>query len=65
MSWAGPRSDPLASCGSGRLRPDGSVLTWRHEIWSGSFVSRPGMTPNAAFLAASLHGGGRGNPLGR
>ena len=39
--------------------PDGDVLSWRHEIWSGSFISRPGMTPNPAFLATSHRTGGQ------
>jgi CO/xanthine dehydrogenase Mo-binding subunit len=43
---------------SADCRPDGNVLSWRHEIWSGSFVSRPGMTPNPAFLATSHCAGG-------
>jgi len=42
-----------ADCGR-----DGTVLSWRHEIWSGSFISRPGMTPTPAFLAASHRAGG-------
>jgi CO/xanthine dehydrogenase Mo-binding subunit len=39
-------------------RPVQVVWSWRHEIWSGSFISRPGMTPTPAFLAASHRAGG-------
>jgi nicotinate dehydrogenase subunit B len=57
LSWSplGPAGVVRISADSG---PDGSVLSWRHEIWSGSFISRPGMTPNPAFLAASHRAGG-------
>ena len=37
---------------------DGSVLSWRHEIWSGSYMGRPGTTPTNALLAASHRTGG-------
>lgn len=57
LSWS-----PLGPAGVVRLSadcaPDGSVSSWRHEIWSGSFISRPGMAPNPAFLAASHRSGG-------
>ncbi|HET7666224.1 MAG TPA: molybdopterin cofactor-binding domain-containing protein, partial [Mycobacterium sp.] len=57
LSWS-----PLGPAGVVRLSAecasDGTVLSWRHEIWSGSFISRPGMTPNPAFLAASHRTGG-------
>jgi CO/xanthine dehydrogenase Mo-binding subunit len=57
LSWS-----PLGPAGVVRLSADcasdGTVLSWRHEIWSGSFISRPGMTPNPAFLAASHRAGG-------
>lgn len=57
LSWS-----PLGSAGVVRLSADcaadGAVLSWRHEIWSGSYVSRPGMTPNLAFLATSHRAGG-------
>ena len=57
LSWS-----PLGPAGVVRLSadcdPDGAVLSWRHEIWSGSFISRPGMTPNPAFLASSHRAGG-------
>ncbi|HYZ67195.1 MAG TPA: molybdopterin cofactor-binding domain-containing protein, partial [Mycobacterium sp.] len=57
LSWS-----PLGPAGVVRLSADcavdGAVLSWQHEIWSGSFVSRPGMTPNPAFLAASHRSGG-------
>jgi CO/xanthine dehydrogenase Mo-binding subunit len=57
LSWS-----PLGPAGVVRLSADsaadGTVLSWRHEIWSGSFISRPGMTPNPAFLAASHRSGG-------
>ncbi len=42
-----------AECGE-----DGAVLSWRHEIWGGSHISRPGTTPTTAFLAASHRAGG-------
>jgi nicotinate dehydrogenase subunit B len=58
LSWS-----PLGPAGVVRISADcaadGSVLSWRHEIWSGSFISRPGMTPNPAFLAASHRSGGQ------
>ena len=57
LSWS-----PLGPAGVVRLSADcasdGTVMAWRHEIWSGSFISRPGMTPNPAFLAASHRAGG-------
>jgi nicotinate dehydrogenase subunit B len=37
---------------------DGAVVSWRHEIWSGSYMGRPGTTPTPAFLAASHRAGG-------
>ncbi|WP_156688488.1 xanthine dehydrogenase family protein molybdopterin-binding subunit [Mycobacterium sp. Marseille-P9652] len=37
---------------------DGSVLGWRHEIWSGSYMGRPGTTPTNALLGASHRAGG-------
>jgi nicotinate dehydrogenase subunit B len=37
---------------------DGNVLSWRHEIWSGSYMGRPGTTPTNALLAASHRSGG-------
>ncbi|RDH77800.1 xanthine dehydrogenase family protein molybdopterin-binding subunit [Mycolicibacterium moriokaense] len=52
LVWA-----PFGSAGVARLSADtaadGAVLSWRHEIWSGTFVSRPGMTQPPAFLATS------------
>jgi len=52
LAWA-----PLGTAGVVRIdadtAADGSVLSWRHEIWSGSFISRPGMAPPPAFLATS------------
>ncbi|MFG1930568.1 molybdopterin cofactor-binding domain-containing protein [Mycobacterium sp. NPDC048908] len=57
LSWS-----PLGPAGVVRLSadcgPDGAVLSWRHEIWSPSYISRPGMTPNLAFLASSHSAGG-------
>jgi CO/xanthine dehydrogenase Mo-binding subunit len=57
LSWS-----PLGPAGVVRLSADcgadGAVLSWRHEIWGGSYISRPGMTPNLAFLAASHRAGG-------
>jgi CO/xanthine dehydrogenase Mo-binding subunit len=56
LSWS-----PLGPAGvvqlSADCAADGSVLAWRHEIWSGSFISRPGMTPQPAFLATSHRSG--------
>lgn len=53
LSWA-----PLGTAGVVRIAAgtasDGTVSSWRHEIWSGTFISRPGMTPPPAFLATSL-----------
>jgi CO/xanthine dehydrogenase Mo-binding subunit len=53
LGWA-----PLGTAGVVRVSADtasdGTVLSWRHEIWSGSFVSRPGPTPPPAFLGTSL-----------
>lgn len=37
---------------------DGGVVDWRHEIWSGSYMGRPGTTPTPALLAASERAGG-------
>ncbi len=52
LAWApfGPAAvvELAADCGE-----DGGVLGWRHEIWSGSYMGRPGTTPTPAFLAAS------------
>jgi nicotinate dehydrogenase subunit B len=52
LAWA-----PLGSAGVVRIAADTAVdrtvLSWRHEIWSGSFISRPGMTPPPAFLGTS------------
>ena len=52
LGWA-----PLGTAGVVRVSADtaddGTVLSWRHEIWSGSFISRPGMTQPPAFLGTS------------
>jgi xanthine dehydrogenase molybdopterin-binding subunit B len=52
LSWA-----PLGSAGVVRVSADtggdGRVLSWRHEIFSGSFISRPGMIEPPAFLGTS------------
>ncbi len=52
LAWA-----PLGTAGvvriSAETASDGTVVSWRHEIWSGSFISRPGMTPPPAFLGTS------------
>jgi nicotinate dehydrogenase subunit B len=29
------------------------VVAWHHEIWSGSYMGRPGLTPTTPFLAVS------------
>jgi nicotinate dehydrogenase subunit B len=60
LAWApfGPAAvvEIAADCSD-----DGSVLGWHHEIWSGSYMGRPGTTPTTAFLAASDRAGG--NPI--
>jgi len=57
LAWApfGPAAvvEIAADCGD-----DGAVLDWRHEIWSGSYMGRPGTTPTTPFLAASDRAGG-------
>jgi nicotinate dehydrogenase subunit B len=57
LAWApfGPAAvvETAADCSD-----DGSVLSWRHEIWSGSYMGRPGTTPTNALLAASHRAGG-------
>ncbi|SPM29212.1 xanthine dehydrogenase family protein molybdopterin-binding subunit [Mycobacterium terramassiliense] len=57
LAWApfGPAAvvEVAADCGD-----DGAVVDWRHEIWSGSYMGRPGTTPTSAFLAASERAGG-------
>jgi nicotinate dehydrogenase subunit B len=37
---------------------DGSVLTWRHEIWGNGHVTRPGFGRGSGLLAASERRGG-------
>lgn len=58
LGWA-----PLGSAGVVRISADtaddGTVLAWRHEIWSGSFMGRPGTTDTPSLLAASHRAGGR------
>jgi CO/xanthine dehydrogenase Mo-binding subunit len=57
LAWApfGPAGvvEITADCGD-----DGDVLGWHHEIWSGSYMGRPGTTPTNALLAASHRAGG-------
>ncbi|OBA75431.1 hypothetical protein A5641_25765 [Mycobacterium sp. 1554424.7] len=57
LAWApfGPAAvvEIAADCGD-----DGCVVEWRHEVWSGSYLGRPGTTPTPAFLAASERAGG-------
>ena len=57
LAWApfGPAAvvEMAADCDD-----DGSVVSWRHEIWSGSYLGRPGTTPTSALLAASHRAGG-------
>ena len=52
LAWA-----PVGSAGMVRIaadtKVDGAVLSWQHEIWSGSFISRPGMAASPAFLGTS------------
>jgi nicotinate dehydrogenase subunit B len=63
--WSRPDElgwSPLGPAGvvqiSAHTDKDGKVLAWRHEIWSGSYMGRPGTTPTTAFLAASHRAGG-------
>jgi CO/xanthine dehydrogenase Mo-binding subunit len=48
---------PLGSAGVVTVSADvddgGDVVAWRHEIWSGSYMGRPGLTPTTPFLAVS------------
>jgi CO/xanthine dehydrogenase Mo-binding subunit len=57
LAWA-----PFGSAGVVEIAvdcgDDGNVLAWRHEIWSGSYMGRPGTTPTNALLAASHRSGG-------
>ncbi|WP_068184832.1 molybdopterin cofactor-binding domain-containing protein [Mycobacterium sp. UM_CSW] len=57
LAWApfGPAAvvEIAAECGD-----DGGVVDWQHEIWSGSYMGRPGTTPTSALLAASERAGG-------
>jgi nicotinate dehydrogenase subunit B len=57
LSWS-----PFGPAGVVQLSADcdeeGTVLSWRHEIFSGSYMGRPGATPTSAFLAASHRAGG-------
>jgi nicotinate dehydrogenase subunit B len=57
LAWApfGPAAvvEVAADCSE-----DGDVLSWHHEIWSGSYMGRPGITPTNALLAASHRTGG-------
>ncbi|MEE6178684.1 xanthine dehydrogenase family protein molybdopterin-binding subunit [Mycobacterium sp. 050134] len=57
LAWApfGPAAvvEIGADCGD-----DGGVLAWRHEIWSNSYMGRPGTTATNALLAASHRAGG-------
>src|SRR6201990_2028032 len=57
LSWSpfGPAGVVQISADCGR---DGTAVSWRHEIWGGRLISRPGMTPTPAFLAASHRAGG-------
>jgi nicotinate dehydrogenase subunit B len=63
--WSRPDELAWAPFGSGAVveiaadcSDDGNVLSWRHEIWSGSYMGRPGTTPTNALLAASHRSGG-------
>ena len=57
LAWApfGPAAvvEVAADCDA-----DGSVVSWRHEIWSGSYLGRPGTTATNALLATSHLAGG-------
>lgn len=52
LGWA-----PLGTAGVVRISADtaedGTVMSWRHEIWGGTYVARPGMTEPPAFLGTS------------
>jgi CO/xanthine dehydrogenase Mo-binding subunit len=57
LGWA-----PFGTAGvagiSARVAADGSVLSWRHEIWGNGHSTRPGSVPSVALLAASHRAGG-------
>src|ERR1700759_3672490 len=57
LTWA-----PFGSAGvveiAADCSDDGNVLAWRHEIWSGSYMGRPGTKPTNALLATSHRSGG-------
>lgn len=46
---------PFGSAGvvavSAETDHDGNVMAWSQEIWSGSYLGRPGLTPTTPFLA--------------
>jgi CO/xanthine dehydrogenase Mo-binding subunit len=48
---------PVGSAGVVTVSADvddrGDVVAWHHEIWSGSYMGRPGLTPTTPFLAVS------------
>jgi CO/xanthine dehydrogenase Mo-binding subunit len=50
LGWA-----PMGSAGvvtvSADVDDNGDVVSWHHEIWSGSYMGRPGLTPTTPFLA--------------
>jgi nicotinate dehydrogenase subunit B len=57
LGWA-----PFGAAGVVRVAAetgaDGSVLSWRHEIWGNGHSSRPGSLPSVSLLAASHREGG-------
>jgi nicotinate dehydrogenase subunit B len=57
LSWAPFGSAGVVEIGAD-CSDDGNVVSWRHEIWSGSYMGRPGTTPTNALLAASHRSGG-------
>jgi nicotinate dehydrogenase subunit B len=52
---------PLGSAGVVAVAADvdvrGDVVAWHHEIWSASYMGRPGLTPTTPFLAISHRDG--------
>jgi CO/xanthine dehydrogenase Mo-binding subunit len=57
LGWA-----PFGTAGVVRIAADadedGTVTSWRHEIWGNGYVARPGSLPSVALLAASHRAGG-------
>ncbi|MGW1530378.1 molybdopterin cofactor-binding domain-containing protein [Streptomyces sp. NPDC002159] len=58
LTWSpfGPAAVVKVSADVG---PDGEVLAWEQEIWGNTHITRPGLVPSVAFLAASHREGGK------